>query len=87
LSSKHTTGSLILLHRAERFEFRFADFAKLEIQQSATGSRLRISEYSVNRIPYRNFCLLGIIFEVKSVESSMTRRAFAHHATRSNQGT
>jgi hypothetical protein len=62
----------------ERFEFRSADFPKLKIQKGPAGLRLDIREYFRYGISYRNFCLLGIIFEVQSVKPPLTRAELAH---------
>jgi hypothetical protein len=62
----------------EGFEFRPADFPKLKIQKGPASLCLNVPECFRYGISYRNFCLLGIIFEVQSVKSGVMRAELAH---------
>src|ERR1700730_223640 len=67
-----------LFQGTEGFEFRPADFPKLKIQKRSASLCLNVPEDFRYGISYRNFCLLGIIFEVQSVKPPMTRAELAH---------
>ena len=78
LSFAVSPAQLALSHRTERFEFRAADFPELEVWKRSSGPSLNLCDYFRYGISYSHFCLLGIILEVQSVKSPVTRAELAH---------